>query len=299
VISIRFWINFSKCSQNFIKQDLYLAGESYAGKTIPSLGLKIHEENAKVNATKINLKGLILGAPLTDPASLTESYADYYYALGLVDEKGRKYMEEEGVKISNLVKEGKLVDAHKTTDALLCSKASFLRNTTGFQYLASALETKIHKKRDYFNRFLNQSSTKKVIHVGDQAFVNVSTRVAELLYKDFEKSYKDEMAQLLNLKYKSLVYVGQMDLVTPHVGVANFLRSLDFVGKEEFDKSDRRIVRDLKRQDVSGYVKSHENLFYVIIRNAGHHVPADQPRWSREIVERFVAGSLDDKDAIN
>jgi len=125
----------------------------------------------------------------------------------------------------------------------------------------------------------------------------VSTRVAELLYEDFENSYKDEMAQLLNLKYKSLVYVGQMDLVTPHVGVANFLKSMDYTGKVEFEKSDRRILRDLKRGDVSGYVKSHENLFYVVIRNAGHHAPADQPRWSREIIERFVAGTLD-KDAV-
>jgi vitellogenic carboxypeptidase-like protein len=171
---------------------------------------------------------------------------------------------------------------------------SYLANVTGYEYFATALETRTHKKRYYFTRFLNQTSTRKLIHVGEQPFNNVSSNVATSFLNDLEFSSKAQMEQLLNLKYRVLIYVGQMDLITPHVGVANFIRSMDFEGKSEFEKSERRIMRDLKRGDVSGYVKAHANLFYVVVRNAGHHAPSDEPRWCREMVEKFISGTSDE-----
>lgn len=248
----------------------------------------------KDNATRMNLKGVIMGGPMTDPLTLTSSYSDYYYQLGIIDEQARAYMSKQEQLAINLHAEGKLSEAQRIKNDLLFSPNSYLSNVTGYESFASILDTRIHKKRDYYTRFLNQSSTRKLIHVGDQPFNNVSARVVADLLDDFERSSKSELESLLNLKYRVLIYVGQMDMVTPHVGVANFIRSMNFEGKAEFETSERRIVRELKRGEVSGYVKAHGGLFYMVVRNAGHHAPSDEPRWCREMVERFISGTSDE-----
>lgn len=265
-------------------------------KTIPRLGMKIHTENQKENSTQMNFKGIITGGPMTDPPTI-RTYAEYFHQLGLIDDSARNYMQAQDQLATKLNAQGKLAEATKIkADLINFSPNSYLSNVTGYENFASALETRTHKKRDYYSRFLNQSSTRKLIHVGSRPFNNASSRVLQDLSDDYEKSSKFEMESLINLKYRVLIYVGQMDLITPHVGVANFISSLNFDGKSAYEASERRIIRELKRGEVSGYVKAHDNFYYVIVRNAGHHAPSDEPRWCREIVERFVTGKSDDGD---
>ena len=38
-----------------------------------------------------------------------------------------------------------------------------------------------------------------------------------------------------------------------------------------------------------GYVQSARNLTFVAVRNAGHMVPVDQPKWAAKIVRDFVS----------
>ena len=44
--------------------------QSYAGKYVPAIGYKIHTENMKNPAIKINLKGLAIGDGLCDPENV-------------------------------------------------------------------------------------------------------------------------------------------------------------------------------------------------------------------------------------
>ena len=46
------------------------------------------------------------------------------------------------------------------------------------------------------------------------------------------------------------------------------------------------------QQELSGYVKGDGNLKLMLIRNAGHSVPVDQPQWMLRIVEAFINGTL-------
>ena len=42
--------------------------------------------------------------------------------------------------------------------------------------------------------------------------------------------------------------------------------------------------------ELMGYVQSASNLTFVAVRNAGHMVPVDQPKWAAKIVRDFVSG---------
>ena len=43
-------------------------------------------------------------------------------------------------------------------------------------------------------------------------------------------------------------------------------------------------------EDIAGYYKSAGLLTEVLVRNAGHMVPADQPRWAYDLITRFAKG---------
>ena len=57
--------------------DFYVTGESYAGKYVPAISYKIHQENA-VAKRKINLKGLAIGDGLCDPINQLD-YGHFLY----------------------------------------------------------------------------------------------------------------------------------------------------------------------------------------------------------------------------
>ncbi|KAG0249614.1 hypothetical protein BG011_009092, partial [Mortierella polycephala] len=100
------------------KTDLYITGESYAGKYVPAMAHAIMESNkdhqrrqrrqgkekdmggdaagfgAKVGRGLIPLKGIALGNSLTDPISQVQIHADHAYYLGLVTEAQATRMRE-------------------------------------------------------------------------------------------------------------------------------------------------------------------------------------------------------------
>jgi vitellogenic carboxypeptidase-like protein len=46
------------------------------------------------------------------------------------------------------------------------------------------------------------------------------------------------------------------------------------------------------QQELAGYVKGDGNLKLMLVRNAGHSVPMDQPQWALRMVEAFIDGNL-------
>ena len=74
---------------NFFFQGLpfFPFGESYAGKFVPRISKKIHDENPGADI-KINLSGLGIGDGFMSPPD-SSVYAEYLFNLGLVGEKER------------------------------------------------------------------------------------------------------------------------------------------------------------------------------------------------------------------
>ena len=64
------------------------------------------------------------------------------------------------------------------------------------------------------------------------------------------------------------------------------LQKLDWSGAAEYRTASRQqwYVGD----ELAGYVKQAGKLTEVLVRNAGHMVPADQPRWAFDLVSRFI-----------
>lgn len=86
--------------------------------------------------------------------------------------------------------------------------------------------------------------------------------------------------------YRVCIYNGQLDIIVAYPLTVNYLFNLDFKDKEKYLKAPRYVWKvDGK---VAGYAKEPGNLVEVLVRNAGHMVPFDQPKWALDMLMRLT-----------
>lgn len=85
-----------------------------------------------------------------------------------------------------------------------------------------------------------------------------------------------------------LIYNGQNDVIVNTAGVLNYLNTLDWHGLRMWSKTPKQ-QWILNGKNV-GWHKVFDNLAFVLIRNAGHLVPADQPAIAGALIARFISG---------
>uniref|UniRef100_A0A8D8PLP3 Carboxypeptidase n=1 Tax=Cacopsylla melanoneura TaxID=428564 RepID=A0A8D8PLP3_9HEMI len=273
------------------KNDFYVTGESYAGKYVPALAYTIHINNP-VAKTKINLKGVAIGNGLCDPLNMMV-YSSYLYQLGLIDENAKKLIEEKEKKATQLILEWKWDDAFNEFDSIINGdfnkQSTIFKNVSGFTNYFNYLVPIADNSSDVLMQDLFKNATfRKSIHVGDAAF-NSNDTVEQFLKQDVMSSVKSWIEILVNAtesnakQYKILFYNGQLDIIVAYPLTVNFLKTLDWSGKNAYANVSRTIW--YHNNDIAGYLKKVDNFYEVLVRNAGHMVPSDQPERAPELRE--------------
>lgn len=287
--------------------EFYITGESYAGKYVPALGHTIHHENAKLASTpppaaggaapapaskNINLVGLAMGNGLSDPLHQM-NYADYLYQLGLIDTNGHAAFEtvqNEGIAC---IKKQDFECAFEAFDRLInmdeSTDGSVFKNLTGLPSYYNYITPETSVAGDEaLGKFLQSTETRRAIHVGNNSFHDLSAaenKVEIHLKKDVMASVAPWVAELLSF-YKVLIYNGQLDIIVAYPLTENYLKHLTFDGQFEYKTAKRYVW--MVEGHVAGYVKHAGNLTEVMVRNAGHMVPADQPKWALDMLLRMT-----------
>ncbi|KAL4705839.1 hypothetical protein ACJJTC_019274 [Scirpophaga incertulas] len=96
---------------------------------------------------------------------------------------------------------------------------------------------------------LQKTEVRRAIHVGELPFNN-GTVVEQHLQQDFMKS------------------------VAPWMGYEDYLSAKRYIWKVD--------------REVAGYVKLASKLVEIMVRNAGHLVPGDYPKWAQDLITRFT-----------
>lgn len=274
---------------NLRNNDFYITGESYAGKYIPSLGMEIHLQNSKDNKL-INLKGMAIGDGYCDPPNQLD-YGNYLYQHGLLDDNELALFLKYQKQISMELKNNNLVQASLLMDQLMDGEVanfSFFKSYTGFDNYYNYLEAKSDKDFSVFTELLNNVKVRRSVHVGGLPF-NDGKKVALALALDMMQSVAPDISILLN-HYRMLFYNGQLDIIVAYPLTENFLRNLKFQSSTEYLTAPRYIWK--VDDDVAGYVKMAGNLTDVLVRNAGHMVPKDQPKWAHKMITMFIDSSM-------
>ncbi|KAJ0173344.1 hypothetical protein K1T71_011520 [Dendrolimus kikuchii] len=275
---------------NLRSNDFYITGESYAGKYIPALGITIHTENLKGEVDRINLKGMAIGNGYCDPINQLD-YGNYLYQHGLIDDNQRSVFEKYQGQIMTEIKQGNWQAADILMDKLMdgeMTNFSYFKEYTGYQYYYNFLKTNNTEDMSIFTNLLQNDNVRRSVHVGGLPF-NDGELVQLHLVLDLLQSMAQIISELLN-HYRIMFYNGQLDIVVAYPLTINFLHNLNFSSAVEYETAERKIWR--VGDEIAGYAKKAGNLTDVLVRNAGHMVPADQPKWAFNLITRFINNKL-------
>eukprot|EP01129_Flabellula_baltica_P008579 TRINITY_DN341_c0_g1_i5.p1 TRINITY_DN341_c0_g1~~TRINITY_DN341_c0_g1_i5.p1 ORF type:complete len:109 (+),score=19.90 TRINITY_DN341_c0_g1_i5:322-648(+) len=87
-------------------------------------------------------------------------------------------------------------------------------------------------------------------------------------------------------KIPVLLYNGNCDLICNYMGTAEYVKIMDWPYQQAFNNAMNNTWTVDGAQ--AGYYKSAYNLTLLIVENAGHMVPYDQPKNSHDLLYRFM-----------
>ncbi|XP_074602001.1 putative serine carboxypeptidase CPVL [Brevipalpus obovatus] len=269
--------------------DLWISGESYAGKYVPAIAYKLYQERA---TSQMNFKGVAIGDGYVD-GMLQNNYADLLYQIGMFDEnearKGRKIEQQ----VRELAIKGEYRQCHDVLDAYIDgdrAKTTLFTNSTGSRNYYNFLQ--VTNAGDPYGAYLARDDVRQAIHVGNHTMSD-GNKVYDHLIEDECKSVKHWLEELIDAGYETLLYNGQLDVIVGPVITERLIQNMTWKGKDDYLKAPKNIWRvPSQPKNVAGYVKSYKNFHFAIVRNTGHMVPTDQPASAYDLIERLINGKL-------
>ncbi|ORZ17548.1 Alpha/Beta hydrolase protein [Lobosporangium transversale] len=279
-------------------KDLYLTGESYAGKYIPALAYGIMESNKDRSKDKRNrdskckqilfpLKGIALGNSLTDPISQVQVHADHAYYMGLITKKQADKMRSLQDQSVLAAKQGRFLDSNQHRLHVF----DLFRNATGGLNMYDIRKGSVPNNWSVMESFMNLPSVKDTLNVFGRAktLFFKDPLVYGTLLGDIMKSAAWMVSELLQQGIRVLAYQGIFDYRDAVTGSTSWIEHLDWPGHEAFLKEDRKIW--LNNGTLAGYVTEVPGLAWVVILGAGHLVPMDQGANSLAMLKSWIDGS--------
>uniref|UniRef100_A0A1L8EID7 Carboxypeptidase n=1 Tax=Haematobia irritans TaxID=7368 RepID=A0A1L8EID7_HAEIR len=268
----------------------WITGESYAGKYVPALAYHIHHvQNAIDTRVHIPLKGVAIGNGLSDPIHQLK-YGDYLYQLGLIDDNGLKKFHDAEAAGIDCIKKHNMDCAFDVFDNLLNGdmvNGSLFTNLTGFNYYYNYLHTKGDNYGQIMGDFIQSSQTRRSIHVGNLTYHDLDTenKVELFLKRDVMDTVAPWIAELLDT-YTVCIYNGQLDIIVAYPLTRNYLNQLKFKNSDAYKIAPREIWR--VDDEIAGYAKHAGHLVEIMVRNAGHMAPTDQPKWMYTLIHHLT-----------
>lgn len=300
----------------------HIAGESYAGRYIPLTADQIVKDNKKIakhpemGLRPLPLESVLIGNGITSPEHQFPAYVEYTCTgvsgaeKQLLPKKTCKKMREAIPTCLTLVEKCNRKNKHgRTYDTPACQAATTYCETSlsspydkldrspyDWQHPSKYIE------EDWVAAFLNDPDTKTALGVDgkgpgdkhDGVFVGCS----DIVYEDFAKTgdgSRDStyaVANILKNDVRVLTYSGRRDFICNYVGNRAWSEALKWDGKKKYNKQELRpwYVGEKKHGVKGGEFKNWGNLTYVIVDEAGHFVPHDQPEAALAMFNTWLHG---------
>ena len=278
-----FMANFYHAYPNTRTQELFLTGESYAGKYLPSIA-------ARFVTHGIPVAGVAIGNGLTVPREMTLTVPASYYAVGILDQSQRDRAYRLALDIAAHIDAGRWPNATAARSVLF----DYIDGANG-PNTAPNVDSflKYGEYDESFSAFLNSAETKRALHLpNDATWRQSSSIVHEHLYEDIMKPYAYLLEPVLAAGVPVLLYQGQLDVRDGVAATEAWLANWSWTGRRRFLESPRKAW---KSSGIAGYYRSCGGLTHHTVNGAGHLVPHDAPSQALDMIERFVAGAFEEQ----
>ncbi|KAL8136498.1 hypothetical protein V2J09_002499 [Rumex salicifolius] len=298
---------FMKEHPQFVNNDFFITGESYAGHYIPAFASRIHHGNKAKEGIHVNLKGFAIGNGLTNPAIQYAAYADFAKDNGLIAESDHRRISSMVPDCENSIKlcgtnndDDSCVSAYMACTDIFNKIMEVAGDSLNYYDIRKKCTTDLCYDFSAMESYLKEKSVKKALGVGDIDFVSCSSTVYSAMQSDWMKNLELGIPELLEDGINLLIYAGEYDLICNWLGNSRWVHEVEWSGKKAFVGA--RTVSFKVDGSEAGQLKSHGVLSFLKVHNAGHMVPMDQPKASLEMLRRWTQGKLhqdDDDDEIS
>jgi vitellogenic carboxypeptidase-like protein len=268
--------------------ELYITGESYAGKYVPAFAYHIHlvnQHRLSIESSRhiIPLAGLAVGNGLTDPITQIKTHGTHAIALGLVSLSDKNNIDILAEAAGKFICKKDWKNANQAREQLF----KIFESKSGGVNVYDVRRGNNPYDRKEMSDFFVDPKNRIEIHVGDHLY-GPDSNVYQYLSDDIMKSSVWYFATLLDSGYKVLLYQGQYDFKDGILSSNEWITNMKWSGAEEYAKAERSVWYEDKV--VAGYKTEHKNLVRAEVLNAGHLAPGDQGFTTRKMIEDFLVG---------
>ncbi|KAH6652674.1 pheromone-processing carboxypeptidase KEX1 [Truncatella angustata] len=289
--------------------DIYIAGESYAGQHIPYIAKAIVERNKKpATQHSWNLKGLLIGNGWISPPEQYDAYLKFAYEKDLV-QKGSdvaQQLEATYRQCSKLMATGGYdhVDSSGCEEVLQDILRLTVKKVNGKNQCVNMYDVRLTDTYPSCGMnwppdltsvtpYLRKSEVTSALHINPAKSTGWS-ECNGAVGAAFRAQNSLPSVRLLPDLLKEmdiLLFSGAEDLICNHLGTEAFISNMEWNGAKGFEVSPGNWA---PRQDwtfegeAAGFWQAARNLTYVLFYNSSHMVPFDYPRRTRDMLDRFV-----------
>ncbi|PGH05614.1 hypothetical protein AJ80_08306 [Polytolypa hystricis UAMH7299] len=289
------------------QDDIYIAGESYAGQHIPYIAKAILERNKKKADTQSgwNVKGLVIGNGWISPVDQYQAYVTYAYQEGLITDGTpaakqaesrlskclKKMNEKGGIKVTVPECEDVLQGILKDTQVdRQCINMYDIRlqdtyPSCGMNWPPDLTSITPYLRRRDVTSALNINPDKKT------GWTECSGAVSGNFHANNSTPAVEFLPDLLEAGIPIVLFSGQKDFICNHIGTEEMIKNMKWSGGTGFELSPGVWA---PRQDwtfegePAGIYQKARNLTYILFYNSSHMVPFDYPRRTRDMLDRFL-----------
>lgn len=282
-------------------QDFHISAESYGGHYAPVFAAEILSHKNR----NINLKSITVGNGWTDPFTQYAYYQPMACGDGgypaVVDEKICKSMENVLPRCQSLVQK-----CYDSQNPWACSAGAFYCNSQLiYSYEPSGMNlydvrSKCEDKENlcytvmkHVTEWLNTDRVREAlgVEVDEFAACNLSLEDQFMRNGDWLRPIHHLVPGLLE-EIPVLIYAGDADFIANWLANRAWVERLEWPGQKKYNSATTKKLRMRGDKNAVHYgnVKSHGNLTFIQIFEAGHMAPYDQPEASFDMLNRWING---------
>jgi carboxypeptidase D len=293
----------------YSSDDLYFAGESYAGQHIPYISQAIldHNKAAVANSQKPwNLKGMLIGNGWIAPNEQYQSYLPFAYNKTIVtpDSEAAKRIEHQHNKcLAELSKPA----GKEKVDIFTCEQVlqDILKESVKDNKCVNMYDVRLTDSYPSCGMnwppdltdvtpYLRRQDVITALHVNPDkrtGWTECTGAVSSAFRASHSTPSIDLLPGLLEAGIPTLLFSGAEDLICNHLGTEAFLANMAWSGGTGMELSPGVLAPKRKwdfEGKAAGIYQEARNLTYVLFYDSSHMVPFDLPRRSRDMLDRFV-----------
>ncbi|KAI0842576.1 alpha/beta-hydrolase [Hypoxylon sp. FL0890] len=306
---VTFLEKWYKLFPEYEHDDIYIAGESYAGQHIPYIAKAILARNKLPQTqTAWNLKGLLIGNGWVSPPEQYEAYLTFAYEKGIVakgSDTAVKLEAQYRVCRKDLATSGNHVDntaCERVLQEIL--RLTQTKNSKGENECINMYDVRLKDvypscgmnwppDLESVTPYLRKPNVVNALHINPNkvtGWTECNGAVGNAFNVQASKPAVDYLPDILK-EVNVLLFSGAEDLICNHLGTEAFISNMQWNGGKGFELSPGNWAprRDWTFEgEAAGFWQEARNLTYVLFYNSSHMVPFDYPRRTRDMLDRFM-----------